>query len=167
MVVKWVPGILFINGLTAIIACMNNCTDGFIWDVIAHPCTNSNGGLTKPPLKLGHGWVFTPHCFTWSFRWPLLAAYCYFKPCYNGNPQQYVNITFEFLVLGGLYPGWWTVTQSFNLTWRWDISNIIYESQMVWTKWLDTSWVELGDTLFVLKTSYCPGQCGLIGTCFR
>ena len=36
----------------------------FIWDVITNPCRNFNGGLTKPPLKLGHGSVIT-HCFTW------------------------------------------------------------------------------------------------------
>ena len=25
----------------------------FLWDVITHPCPNSNGGLAKPPLELG------------------------------------------------------------------------------------------------------------------
>ena len=34
---------------------MINHIDGFVWDVITHPCPNFNGGLTKPPLKLGHG----------------------------------------------------------------------------------------------------------------
>ena len=29
------------------------------WDVITHPCPNFNGGLIKPLLKLGHGWVIT------------------------------------------------------------------------------------------------------------
>ena len=24
-----------------------------LWDVITHPCPNSNGGAVKPPLKLG------------------------------------------------------------------------------------------------------------------
>ena len=33
----------------------------FQWDVITHPCSNFNGGLAKPPLKLGHGWVITSH----------------------------------------------------------------------------------------------------------
>ena len=32
-----------------------------LWGVITHPCPNFNGGLAKPPLKLGHGWVITPH----------------------------------------------------------------------------------------------------------
>ena len=27
----------------------------FIWDVVTHPCRNFNGGLPKPPLKLGMG----------------------------------------------------------------------------------------------------------------
>ena len=29
-----------------------NC---FLWDTVNHPCPNFNGGLAKPPLKLGHG----------------------------------------------------------------------------------------------------------------
>ena len=29
------------------------------WDAIPHPCLNFNGGLAKPPLKLGHGWAIT------------------------------------------------------------------------------------------------------------
>ena len=31
------------------------------WNFIIHPCPNFNGGLVKPPLKLGHGWVNTYH----------------------------------------------------------------------------------------------------------
>ena len=31
------------------------------WDVITRPCHNSNGGIDKPPLKLGHGWVITSY----------------------------------------------------------------------------------------------------------
>ena len=27
---------------------------------------NLNNGLTKQPLWSGHGWVNTPHCFTWT-----------------------------------------------------------------------------------------------------
>ena len=34
------------------------------WDIITHPCPNFNGGLVKPPLKLGHGWLITSRCFT-------------------------------------------------------------------------------------------------------
>ena len=30
-----------------------------MWDAITHPCPNFDGGLAKPPLKLGHGWVIT------------------------------------------------------------------------------------------------------------
>ena len=33
--------------------------------MIIRPYPNfNNGGLTKPLLKLGYGWVITPHCFT-------------------------------------------------------------------------------------------------------
>ena len=30
-------------------------------DVITHPRPNFNGGLFKPPWKLGHGWIITSH----------------------------------------------------------------------------------------------------------
>ena len=33
----------------------------FLWDIITHPCPNFNGGLVKPPLMLGHGWLITSH----------------------------------------------------------------------------------------------------------
>ena len=32
-----------------------NYIDGFLWGVITHPYPKFNGGLAKPPLKLGHG----------------------------------------------------------------------------------------------------------------
>ena len=32
-----------------------NCINVNQWDVITNPCHNFNGGLTKPPLKIGHG----------------------------------------------------------------------------------------------------------------
>ena len=35
-----------------------------MWDVITDPCSNFNGFLTYPPLKLGRGWVITSHCLT-------------------------------------------------------------------------------------------------------
>ena len=41
----------------------NNLTD-LMWDIITHPRPNFNGGLVKPPLKLGHGWVITSRSFT-------------------------------------------------------------------------------------------------------
>ena len=34
---------------------------GTTCDVITHSCANFNGGLSKPPSKLGHGWVITFH----------------------------------------------------------------------------------------------------------
>ena len=43
----------------------NNHIHCFKWDVITHPCPNFNGGLVKPPLKLGYGWVTTFHCLVW------------------------------------------------------------------------------------------------------
>ena len=44
-------------------------TKGFMRNVITHPCQKFNGGLTKPPLKLGHGSITTPYSFTlmWLF----------------------------------------------------------------------------------------------------
>ena len=31
------------------------------YDTISHPCSNFNGGLIKPPLKLEHVWINTFH----------------------------------------------------------------------------------------------------------
>ena len=36
----------------------------YLWDVPTRPCPNYKGGLTKPPLKLGHEWVVVSQCFT-------------------------------------------------------------------------------------------------------
>ena len=51
------PGSYFINTID-LEACHS-----FPWVVIAHSYPNFNGGLDKPPLKLGYGWTI------------LLAAY--------------------------------------------------------------------------------------------
>ena len=32
-------------------------------DIITHPCPNISGDFTKPPLRLGHGWIITFHWF--------------------------------------------------------------------------------------------------------
>ena len=37
--------------------------DVIMRDVIAHSCPIGNGGLAKPPLKIGHGWGITSHSF--------------------------------------------------------------------------------------------------------
>ena len=47
--------------LTKIMAWIGNSIHEFLWDVITHQCPIFNGGLAKPPLKLGHGWVFTSY----------------------------------------------------------------------------------------------------------
>ena len=46
------------------------------WDVITHPCHNFNGGLTKPPLKLGHGWVITSQMnqLVWLLIYALISV---------------------------------------------------------------------------------------------
>ena len=44
---------------------INNNIHSSQWGVITHQCRNFNGGLAKPPLKLGHVWVITSHCFAW------------------------------------------------------------------------------------------------------
>ena len=31
------------------------CIRSFLWQVMTQPCPNFNGGLAKPPWKLGHG----------------------------------------------------------------------------------------------------------------
>ena len=36
-------------------AWLSNHFNCLAWDVITHPCPKFNGGLTKPPLNLGHG----------------------------------------------------------------------------------------------------------------
>ena len=47
-------------GLTTTRAWMSNYSHWFMWNVIAHPCPNVNGGLGKPPLRFGYGTVITP-----------------------------------------------------------------------------------------------------------
>ena len=42
---------------------ISNYTHSFLWHAITHPCHNFNGGLAKPSLTLGLGWVFTSHGF--------------------------------------------------------------------------------------------------------
>ena len=49
---------------------MSKYIDYFIRDVITHPCPNFSGGLIKPPLKLGHGWIIICRAFVW-----ILPAY--------------------------------------------------------------------------------------------
>ena len=36
-----------------------------LWNMIIYPCPNFNGGLSKPPLKLGNGCVITSYDFIW------------------------------------------------------------------------------------------------------
>ena len=43
---------------------INGLHQWFYMDVISHQCHNFKGGWTKPPLKLGRGWVIICHCFT-------------------------------------------------------------------------------------------------------
>ena len=39
------------------LAWISNYIDSFQWNIMEHhPCHIFNGGLRKPPLKLGHGW---------------------------------------------------------------------------------------------------------------
>ena len=42
---------------------LRNPVKYFLWDIMTHPYPKCNGGLTKMPLKLAHGWLITPHCF--------------------------------------------------------------------------------------------------------
>ena len=37
------------------------------WDVSTYPCSHFDGGLSKPPLKLGNGWVIIFHSSIWMF----------------------------------------------------------------------------------------------------
>ena len=36
---------------------ISNYIHNFIWDVIIHPVTNFNDGVTKPPFETGHEWI--------------------------------------------------------------------------------------------------------------
>ena len=40
---------------------INNYIHIKLWAVNIHPCPNFNGGLVKPPLKPGNGWVIRSH----------------------------------------------------------------------------------------------------------
>ena len=54
--------------LTEITVWISIYTHNFMWNVITHPCPTFNGGFTKPPLKLGHGWVITSHMKLGMYR---------------------------------------------------------------------------------------------------
>ena len=58
--------------LTYIRVCISNYINVFLWDVSTYPCPNWNEGLTKPPLKSGHGRLIASRSFTWM--WLLLHA---------------------------------------------------------------------------------------------
>ena len=45
--------LIFAPKLTEIRAWISDYTNGFMWDVITHPCPNFNGALSKPSLELG------------------------------------------------------------------------------------------------------------------
>ena len=47
--------------------------------VITRPWPKFNGGLVKPPLKLGHKWLITSHIKQW--RWLRIHALTSFKSC--------------------------------------------------------------------------------------
>ena len=47
--------------------CISNCIHVKKWCVITHICLNFNGGLVKPPLKFGHGWVITHYAIPWCY----------------------------------------------------------------------------------------------------
>ena len=55
----------YCNSLTGIRLWISHQINWFVWDIITHPWLNFNGGLSKPPLKLRHGWIIISHCFTW------------------------------------------------------------------------------------------------------
>ena len=60
----WTP--FYEHGLTGIRRWISNHSV-FVDDVITYPCHDFNGGFTKPPLKLRHGLVITPHWLTWMY----------------------------------------------------------------------------------------------------
>ena len=52
---------------------ISNYTHGFMLYIMTHPCPNFSGGLTKPPLKLGHGWEIAPIVLCWSISPELVS----------------------------------------------------------------------------------------------
>ena len=58
------PGAFVANKqINSIRSRISNYIHNSIWDVNVHPCPNFNGGLTKPPLTLGRGWMAAPPLF--------------------------------------------------------------------------------------------------------
>ena len=51
-------------GLNTIRTWISNHIHYFIRHVLTHQCPYFNDGLTRPTLKLWHGWIVTYHCFT-------------------------------------------------------------------------------------------------------
>ena len=71
---------LFSNRLTENYDKVSDNNHVFGWDIITHPCPNFSGGLAKPPLKLGHGWVIKFRSFIWmllylSVAWDLYEVH--------------------------------------------------------------------------------------------
>ena len=50
--------------LTKIMTWISDYTHGYLCAVIIHSWPNYKAGLTKPPVKLRHGWVITSRCLT-------------------------------------------------------------------------------------------------------
>ena len=56
---------------------ISNYIHCFLRNIIIHPSYTFNHSWTKPPLKLGFGWMITSLCFTWmyiTYQYPNLHA---------------------------------------------------------------------------------------------
>ena len=63
-------GPFHLHGIPEIRAWTTNYIHGFKWDVIIHPCPLVNGGLTKPLLEFGNGWVIISYSFRYVITYP-------------------------------------------------------------------------------------------------
>ena len=68
-----------------------------LWDALCHPCPNFNGGLIKPPLKLGHGWVITSHMKQWMLLFVSLLSLARYCNCHEyGTDEGYLQDIHRF-----------------------------------------------------------------------
>ena len=102
-------------------------------DLITHLCPNFNGGLVKPPMKIGYGSVLTSHRKIWL--WLLAHVLVLVKPyCrYEGCPR----ISTYFIGYHKVWHSRWTVNPLFtfeHLFFLRDFKSPFYQHNLSWTQ---------------------------------
>ena len=105
--------LLTVEYITEIMTWISNYNHGFMRDEITYHFPNFNGGLAKPRLKLGHGWVFIPHYF--ALMWLLIHDQISilidkYRCCVSNKKLSWFLIAGKtHLVLSAFRIQWWGV----------------------------------------------------------